>query len=228
MLVPLTRQTFELLIPRIASGDQYRYAWGKFSDFLRRLLISVVTVVVLWVILLILGEGFGILLFILGLIGGLYWLWGPVLEASLRNQKYRQYKYSGFFRGRVLDIYITEDLIGKQETVNSKGELVMVENRERRLNLEVEDETGFTTEVQAPLRRTHQAIAPGQIAEMLVLSNRPDLSSIAKVTDVYIPSQNIWVSDYPILRRDVFTEVSSRIRDENPRDRRRPRKYTDN
>jgi hypothetical protein len=155
-------------------------------------------------------------------------LWGPVLEASLRNRKYRQYKYSGFFRGRVLDIYITQDLIGKQETVNSKGELVMVENRERRLNLEVEDETGFITEVQAPLNRTHQAIAPGQIAEMLVLSNLPDLSSIAKVTDVYIPSQNIWVSDYPILRRDVFTEVSSRIRDEkDPRDRRRTRKYRD-
>jgi hypothetical protein len=229
MLVPLTRQKFEQMIPRIATGDQYRYCWGKFSDFLRRLLISVVAVVVIWVVRLILGEGFfGTLLFPIGLIGGLYWLWGPVLWASLRNGEYRKYKYSGFFRGQVLDVYVTEELIGKEETVNTKGELVIVENRERRLNLEVEDETGFTTRLQVPLRRPHQAIAPGQVAEMVVLSYRPDLSSIAKVTDVYIPNQNLWVSDYPFLQRDVFVEVSNRIRDkQEPRSRHRTRRYTD-
>jgi hypothetical protein len=61
-----------------------------------------------------------------------------------------------------------------------------------------------------------------------VLSYRPDLSSIAKVTDVYIPSQNLWVSDYPFLQRDVFVEVSNRIRDkQEPRSRHRTRRYTD-
>jgi hypothetical protein len=225
MLVPLTRQTFEQIIPRIASGDQYRYSWGKFSDFLRRLLISVVAVIVAWLIILILGEGFSGIVLPLGIIGGFYWLWGPVLWASLRNAEYRKYKYSGFFRGEVLDIYITQELIGKEETVNNKGELVIVENRERRLNLEVGDDSGFETSLQVPLQRTHQAIAPGQIAEMVVLSNRPDLSSIAKVSDIYIPSQNIWVSDYPIIQRNVFVEVSDRIRDERePRSRRRPRR----
>ena len=228
MLVPLTRETLEQLIPRIATGDQYRYVWGKFSDFLRRLLISVVTVVVVWLIRVILGESFGGLLLPIGIMGGFYWMWGPVLWASLRNAEYRKYKYSGFFRGRVLDVYITEELIGKEETVNSKGELVIVENRERRLNLEVGDESGFETLVQVPLKRTHQAIASGQIAEMVVLSNRSDLSSIAKVTDVYIVSQNLWVSDYPFLQHNVFVEVSNRIRDERePRSRRKSRKYRD-
>ncbi len=153
--------------------------------------------------------------------GGLYWLWGPVLWASLRNAEYRKYQYSGFFRGRVLDVFITEELIGKEETVNNKGELVIVENRERRLNLEVGDETGFATELQVPLRRTHQAIAPGQVAEMVVLSNQADLSSITKLTDIYIPSQNVWVSDYPYLQRDVFLEVSRRIRPDREQEPRR-------
>ncbi len=50
----------------------------------------------------------------------------------MRNvQCRRRYKYSGFFRGRVLDWWITDQLIGKRETVNSKGELVIVENREK-------------------------------------------------------------------------------------------------
>lgn len=221
MLVPLTRQKFEQLIPRVATGEQYRYSWGNFSDFLKRLLISVVGVVVFWLLTLVLGEGFQNLLFSVGLIAGLYWLWGPVLWASLRNAEYRRYKYSGFFRGRVLDVFITEDLIGKEETVNNKGELVIVENRERRLNLEVGDETGFATELQVPLRRTHQGIVPGQVAEMVVLSNQPDLSSITKLTDIYIPSQNVWVSDYPYLQRDVFLEVSRRIRPDREQEPRR-------
>ena len=214
MLVPLTRQKFEQLIPPIATGAQYRYYWGKFSDFVKRLLISVVAVVVVWLLVLVLGKGFEILLFSLALLAGLYWLWGPIFWASLRNAEYRRYQYSGFFRGRVLDVFVTEELIGKEETVNNKGELVIVENRERRLNLEIGDETGFATQLQVPLLRTHQAIALGQVAEIVVLSNRSDLSLIAKETDIYIPTQNLWVSDYPFLRRDVFIEVSRRIRDD--------------
>ncbi len=223
MLVPLTRKKFEELIPRIATGAQYRYYWGKFSDFVKRLLISVVALVVVWLLALLLGDGYNILVFSLGLVGSLYWLWGPIFWASLRNQEYRRYKYSGFFRGQVLDVFITEELIGKEETVNNKGELVILENRERRLNLEVGDETGFIAQLQAPLRRTHKVIDPGQVAELVVLSNQGDLSRIVKVTDIYIPSRNLWVSDYPYLRRDLFTEVSTRIRDdqeEEPRSRR--------
>ena len=214
MLVPLTRNKFEEIIPRIATGAQYRYFWGKSSDFLNRLLISVVAVVVVWLLGLVLGDELNILLFSLGLIGALYWMWGPVLWAGRRNQEYRRYKYSGFFRGQVLDVFVTEELIGKEETVNNKGELVIVENRERRLNLEVGDETGFTAQLQVPLRRPHQLVVPGQVAELLVLSNQGDLSRISKVTDIYIPSHNLWVSDYPFLRRDLFIEVSRRIRDE--------------
>ena len=212
MLVPLTRQKFEVLVPRIATGAQYRYCWGKSSDFLRRLLISVVGVVVVWLLALVLDDGYNILVFSLGLIAALYWLWGPILWASLRNAEYRRYKYSGFFRGRVLDVFITEELIGKEETVNNKGDLVILENRERRLNLEVGDETGFTAELQVPLRRSHQGIAPNQIAEMVVLSNQSDLGRIAKVTDIYIPSRKLWMSDYPYLRRDLFVDVSRRLR----------------
>lgn len=217
MLVPLTRQKFEEVIPRIATAAQYQYYWGKLPDFLKRLSISVVAVVVDWVISLILGDELNGLLFCIGLFGFFYWLWGPVLWASLRNREYRRYAYSGFFRGEILDVFITEELVGKEETVNKRGELVILENRERRLNLEIGDETGFTTELQVPLRRTHQLIARGQVAEMLLLSNQGDLSRIARVTDVYLPDRNLWVSDYPYLRRDVFIEVSRRIRDEQER-----------
>ena len=208
MLIPITRQKFEQLIPLIASSQQYTYYWGKLADFLKRLLISVVAVVLILIVVGFLGEGFNALRLLLSIIAGLYWFWSPVYLATRRNIEIRRYKYSGFWRGEVLDVFVTDELIGTEETVNNRGELVIVENRERRLNLEVGDETGFTTLMQAPLRRTHKGIAPGQIAEMLVISNQPDLARIAKTSDIYIPRLNVWVNDYPYLQRNVFTQVS--------------------
>ncbi|BAY76091.1 hypothetical protein NIES25_25400 [Nostoc linckia NIES-25] len=222
MLVPLTRQKFEQIVPLIATGLQYKYYWGKFANFLQRLLISVVTIVVILLVRALFGLQFGPIIFVLGVISALFWLWYPVFQASMRNLQCRRYKYSGFFRGRVLDWWITDQLIGKQETVNSKGELVIVENREKRINLEVGDDTGFTIEFEAPLRPSHKAIARGQIAEMVVMSNRADLSSIEEFTDIYIPSRELWVSDYPYLRRDFFSEVGRRLRED--RQERRPRR----
>ncbi len=226
MLVPLTRSYFEQLIPLIATGSQYKYYWGKFSDFLQRLLISVIIAAVILLARVIFRLSLGPIVFLFGLIGALYWLWGPVLWASLRNFKSRRYKYCGFFRGRVLDWWITEEYLGKQETVNDRGDLVIVENREKRINLEVGDETGFTALLKAPLKASHKVINPGQIAEMLVMSNRPDLSTIEKISDIYIPNRNLWVSDYPYLRHDFFNEVSRRIRydrEQRSRKRRPPR-----
>ncbi|MGQ4645857.1 phosphate ABC transporter permease [Lyngbya aestuarii] len=211
MLIPITRQKFEQVIPLLATGSQYTYYWGKFPDFLKRLLISVVASVVVLLFGLFLGEGFDGLRLLLSIIVGLYWLWGPVYWASMRNRQMRSYKYSGFWRGRVLDVFVTEDLIGTEETVNNRGELVIVENRERRLNLEVGDETGFKTLLQAPLRRIYKGIAPGQVAEMMVMSHQADLGSITKTTDIYIPSFNLWVSDYPYLKRDDFIQVSYQL-----------------
>ncbi len=224
MLVPLTRQKFEQLVPLIATSQQYKYYWGKFANFLQRLLISVVTIAGILLIRTLFRLEFGAIMFLVGVFGAFFWLWYPVFQASIRNAKTRRYKYSGFFRGRILDWWITDRLMGKQETVNSKGDLVIVENREKRINLEVGDDTGFSVEFEAPLRQTHKVITRGQIAEMIVMSNRSDLSTIEEFSDVYIPSHDLWVNDYPCLRRDFFNEVSRRLREdreERPRRRRR-------
>lgn len=212
MLIPLTRKTFETLIPAVATGAQYTYCWGKFADFLRRLLISVVSAAV---VLVIIGNllPFGTELpLVIGIVVGLYWMWGPVLSASLRNLEYRRFPYSGFWQGEVLDVYISDELIGQEETVNDRGDLVIVENRERCLNLEVGDNTGFATRLRVPLKRFHQSIQVGDPAQMVVLSNRGDLGRINKTTDIYIPNHNIWVSDYPYLQREAFVDVSQELR----------------
>jgi hypothetical protein len=211
MLQSLTRAKFEQIIPTIATGKQYAHYWGKWPDLLNRLLISVVAVVVVLILRFILGESAEALILLLSIIGGFYWLWAPVYQASMRNVKVRRFQYSGFWRSRIDDIYLTEELIGQEETVNQRGELVIVENRERRINLVLGDETGFSVTIQAPLQRIYKNLKVGQTAELLLLSNRRDLSTIDKVTDAYIPSQNLWIGSYPWLQRDVFLEVSRQL-----------------
>ena len=211
MLKPLTREKLEQLIPLIATGQQYAYYWGKWSDLLNRLLISVVGIVVVLILSLLFGDGGEALILLLGGVVGLYWLWCPVYQASLRNAANRRFKYGGFWRGRVLEIFLTEELIGEEETVNQRGELVIIENRERWINLVLGDKTGFEVEVQAPLQRIYKGIKPGQIAELLVLSDRADLGRINKISDAYIPQQNLWVGQYPYIQRDVFLEVSRQL-----------------
>lgn len=224
MLIPITRQKFEQLIPLLATGNQYKYYWGKPFDFLLRLLISVVSAMLLFWIETLLGQNYATLLLITGIFSGSYWLWGPVFRASLRNFECRRYKYGGFLRGEVLDLFVSEEVVGKEQTVNKRGELVIVENRERRLNLEVGDETGFSTELQVPLRRAYKAIRRGQTAEMVVMSNKPDLGIITKVTDIYLPDQDLWVSDYPYLQRDEFIDLSRRLAKANEPERQKKRR----
>ncbi|MEM8719510.1 MAG: phosphate ABC transporter permease [Cyanobacteria bacterium P01_G01_bin.39] len=232
MLTPLTREKMEQLIPLIATGKQYSYYWGKWSDVLNRLLISVVGIVVILILDVLFGDQGEALILLLGGIMALYWLWCPVYQASRRNAANRRFKYSGFWRGKVLEVFLSEELIGEEETVNQRGELVIIENRERWINLILGDKTGFEVEVQAPLQRIYKGIKPGQTAELLVLSNKQDLSQINKLSDAFIPQRNIWVGQYPYLQRDVFLEVSRQLggaspqrmrRDRNPRIKRRDR-----
>lgn len=216
MLVPLSRKKFEDLIPFVGTGAQYKYCWGKFSDVLRRVLISISALAVVLLIRVFFGTGelqdvLQAVTFFISLFALVYWLWGPAVQAALRNADCRKYKYAGFLRGEVFDVFVTDEVVSTQESVNDRGDLVVTENRERRINVEVGDETGFATRIQVPLKREHQAIRIGDTAEMLAMSDRPDLSRIAKVSDLFVSRVGVWVSDYPYLRRDEFEAVSRKL-----------------
>jgi len=211
MLIPLTRETLEQLIPLVATGNQYRFYWGAVQDVVRRFLISVTGVVVILVLTATIAPESNFAEFLLGWTVGLYWLWIPVYLASQRNLSFRRYAYGGLWQGQIIDVYLSEDLIGREENVNQSGDLVLVENRERCLNLEIGDASGFHTVLRVPLQQEHRSIAPGQRIQLVLLSKDRDLSRIARITDAYLPDRQIWVSDYPYLQRDRFVEVSERV-----------------
>ncbi|MFM7575324.1 MAG: hypothetical protein ACKO5Q_00050 [Microcystaceae cyanobacterium] len=117
MLIPLTRETFEQVIPLVATGEQYKFVWGNVEKFLSRLLISLLIVVSIWLTGLVFGKGANGIQLICYITGGLYWFWSPIYAASVRNNTYRRLPYAGFWRGRVLDVYITEELVREEQWV---------------------------------------------------------------------------------------------------------------
>jgi len=221
MLIPITREKFEQLVPFTATAEQYRFYAGNWRYFFQKLLISFIGVVVVWMIGAIMNSS-SAMISLFGCVAGLYWLWSPVYWATRRNSIYRRFPYSAFWRGEVVEVFVSEELVETQETVNQQGELIIVENRERRINLEVEDETGFQINLQAPLVRLHRNIKPGHVVELLLLSQDPDLARISKITDAYLPELDLWVSNYPVLRRDTFLALSRELG--SPRRRRRKRR----
>lgn len=229
MLIPITQEKFEQLIPLSASSEQYQYYWGKTEDFLRRALISFILVVIFFIFGLIFGKSVDPIRLISQIVGGLYWFWSPIYSASVKNAEYRRYPYCSFWRGKILDVYLTEEIVRSQEEVDKLGRLLKVENRERRINIEVGDKDGYLARIQAPVEPIHRQIKVGQAVELLVLSNERNLGRKIRVTDAYIPRLDLWVGLYPYLRRDVFWDVRERLRarysknPNNPAPRERPK-----
>lgn len=211
MLIPLRKEALNDMIPAIATGTQYKYYWANFSTLLKNLFISLIGVLIFWLLGTIFGEATEGISLILTVTAGLYWLWSPVYWASVRNSKYRRYNYVGFWRGRVLDVYITEELVNESSALDKLGKVIIVENLQKKINVEIGDKSGFRATITSPLQRIHKVINRGQAVEGLLLSNDPDFLRISKVTDIYIPRHKLWVGEYPYIRRDIFLDVRKEL-----------------
>lgn len=211
MLIPLRKEALNDMIPAIATGTQYKYYWANLSTLLKNLFISLIGVLIFWLLGVLFGKGAEGISLILTVSAGLYWLWSPVYWASVRNSKYRKYNYIGFWRGRVLDVYITEELVNESSALDKLGKVIIVENLQKKINVEIGDKSGFRATISSPLQRIHKVINRGQAVEGLLLSNDPDFLRISKVTDIYIPRHKLWVGEYPYIRRDIFLDVRKEL-----------------
>ena len=211
MFLPLKPGELQRLIPAVASGPQFSFCWGNPQRALQRILISSLGGVIP---LLISGSAFGSRWSGIWLVGGLtmllYLLWGPILEAGRRNSQLRRYPAAALFEGVIADLYTKERLEGRQEQTDKQGRLELVENRRTWLCLELEDEDGYLGQLRFPLDKKHKAIRRGMTIRCLVLSERPDFSRIARLSDGWIPQAKLWVGDYPYLLRPVFEELCLR------------------
>ncbi len=210
MITPLKRKKFDELIPAVPTSDQYQYFWGKSQDVFRRILISVALLVVFSLLYNRTPDNFwGLILFIAAGLGGLYWMLGPVSSAIRKNIEVRSLSQCGFWEAEVLDAYLSEEVLARQEDFDRRGRMEVSYDTQSFFNLELGDRTGFVTTLRVPMRREYKRIKPRQLVCMLLLSNDPRFRRVSKTTtDAYLPQINIWVSNYPYLRRDVFLDLT--------------------
>jgi len=208
MLIPLKVNQVAKLIPSVATGGQFKYSLGNPRKILQRLIISSIGAA----ITLVIGNNqFGnqtdVLWLILCLIFALYILWGPILESSRKNLKFKQFKFFSIFDGFISDIYKTEKIESSREQTNRYGNLEIVENKRTWLTIELEDEDGYLSKISFPMKNRHNLITRGLKVRCLVSTNQRSFNGKLFLTDAWLPEINLWVGDYPYLLRPAFEEI---------------------
>ena len=208
MLFPIKPNEINKLIPSVATGKQFNSALGNPQKIFQRIMISAIG----GVITLLISQSqvtsqFYSLWLVLGVVFLLYILWGPILEASRKNLKYKQFKFFSIFDGIISDIYQIEKIESSREQTNRYGNLEIVENKRTWLTIELEDEDGYLSKISFPMEKRHSIITRGLRVKCLVSANERSFNGKLFLTDAWLPEINLWVGDYPYLLRPAFEEI---------------------
>ena len=213
MLLPIKKNEIDKLIPSVATGDQFNAALGNPQKIFQRVLVSAIG----GVITLLISQSqvtsqFYSLWLVLGVVILLYILWGPILEASRKNSKFKNHSFSALVDGFISDVYVEDRIEKQQEQANKDGRLELVKKKRTWVVLDIEDEDGFIGNISFPLQNKFNILTKGMKIHCIVFSNRRDFNSIKAVSDAWCPEINLWVGYYPFLLRPAFEEfVSLRI-----------------
>ena len=208
MLIPIKQNQITKLIPSVGTGGQFKFAIGNPRKVLQRLIISSI------------GGVLNLLLFIsqsstqtenlwllLCVIFFLYIIWGPILESSRKNIKYKKSKFFSLFDGYVSDIYKTERIESSREQSNRQGRLELIEKKRTWLVIELEDEDGYLDKISFPMENKHSLIRVGSNIRCIISSNYRNFEREISLTDAWLPDSNIWIGEYPYLLRPAFEEI---------------------
>ena len=210
MLIPLRSGELQKLIPAVATGNQFGKALGNPRKILQRVMISSIGgVITLLISQSQVASQFYSLWLIIGVAFLLYILWGPIVEAGNTNSKLRKYPFAAIFEGQISDIFTREKVENRQEQANRIGDLEIIENRRTWIFIELEDDEGYLGQIYFPMEKHHQSIRKGTRILCLVLSDRRDFSNVSAFSDAWLPSQRLWVGEYPFLLRPAFEELCS-------------------
>ena len=208
MLIPISLNQVSKIVPSVATGGQFKYALGDPRKILQRLIISSIGGVITFLISVSQDRNQTYSLWLLlCVLFFLYILWGPILEASKKNLKFRRFKFFSIFDGFVSDIYQLEKVESSREQTNRYGRLELIEKKRTWLVLELEDEEGYLGKISFPMENKHSLLRKGENIRCLVTSDLRNFNGKLVLTDAWLPDLNLWVGDYPYLLRPAFEEI---------------------
>ena len=208
MLIPISLNQVSKIVPSVATGGQFKYALGDPRKILQRLIISSIGGVITFLISVSQDRNQTYSLWLLlCVLFFLYILWGPIVEASKKNLKFKRFKFFSIFDGFVSDIYQLEKVESSREQTNRYGRLELIEKKRTWLVLELEDEEGYLGKISFPMENKHSSLKKGENVRCLVSSDSRNFNSKLVLTDAWLPDLNLWVGDYPYLLRPAFEEI---------------------
>ena len=208
MLIPISLNQVSKIVPSVATGGQFKYALGDPRKILQRLIISSIGGVITFLISVSQDRNQTYSLWLLlCVLFFLYILWGPIVEASKKNLKFKRFKFFSIFDGFVSDIYQLEKVESSREQTNRYGRLELIEKKRTWLVLELEDEEGYLGKISFPMENKHSFLKKGENVRCLVSSDSRNFNSKLVLTDAWLPDLNLWVGDYPYLLRPAFEEI---------------------
>tara|TARA_B100001250_G_C19665730_1_gene729170 strand:- start:131 stop:772 length:642 start_codon:yes stop_codon:yes gene_type:complete len=211
MLLPIKQNQINKLIPSVATGKQFNSALGNPQKIFQRILISAIGgVITLLISQSQITSQFYSLWLVLGVIFLLYILWGPILEASRKNSKFKNYSFYALVDGYISDVYVEERVENQHEQANKDGRLEVIEKKRSWIVLDIEDEDGFLGNISFPLQKKFNILRKGIRINCVVFSNRRDFGDIKAISDAWCPEINLWVGYYPFLLRPAFEEFVKR------------------
>lgn len=214
MLLELTPEECEAVIPLVPTRLQYAAYWSDALKSVGRIITAILVGVALLVLSRAFGEGsfLGAVSFLGGFLSLLYpFLWGPLYTISRRQLAFREIPYGGLFFGQVLSTRRYEVVVEEREKVDEEGQLYIEEVRERQFEMEIGDETGVLYRVRARDDPRYRRIVKKQSVLALVKAYSRDLRRRPTLSEVYVVKLGEWVGDVSYLDREAFLELADEL-----------------
>jgi hypothetical protein len=225
-LVPLPVEDLTRLVStRVPTAAQYASYWGRtqrerYALFLESAVVSFVGVNFSYFLSFVIGG------FVATIMGSAFCFWGvlsPELKAYQRNYEFlggrdlidmddqgdREGLYGAMFLGRIDDVCVVQDdkdtiefdLNEFQDYKMDADELEQYTGRPYLLRARCTDRTGRNLQVHARLTEDYLDLRAGVPVAAVLLSTSPQFTTLAALTDLYVPSAGCWIGDYPYLDR---------------------------
>lgn len=236
-LMPLPVDELErLLVLGAPTAAQYSTYWGrssreKYGALLEASIVTLLGMFMSYFLSFVLGG------FVASILGSLCAMWiilSPELRAYQRNWELRagrelvdpwsvdeneaedkQGLYGALFLGRIKDVCVVEEATSTEEYDLNEfldysmetDELEKWTGNPYLLRVEMHDKEGRDLQVHSRMSEEYLNLQIDQPILGVLLSTSQKFSSLAALTDFYVPDASCWIGDYPYLDRDELERL---------------------
>lgn len=198
LLRPLSAAQIATLLPYAASSALAARQFGHPMDWSVRLTLSFTSAVCVFSF----SNTLALLL-------SLFWLWGPALSAAFLSSQLRlRFPYAGVWRARVLALTPISRPFSPRSDTSLQELFQNLSPAPSALCVVIGDDSPARLQMEVPISDDYAMVEVGEPAEVLVLSDRPNLSRFKAMRDVYLPRIGVWISQNPCVERAPFEALS--------------------